>query len=206
MYYLQSRYYDPQICRFINADSTDYLGATGTLLSYNLFAYCENDAVNCVDPKGYAIETIIDVVSAGFSLRDFINKPSWMNFGFLVWDVASSFIPFAPGSYVAKSGKIVVRVANTTADFKKTKTLTFGTYSALTKLYRRIKGIQIHHVIEQRFEVLFKVKPNKFLCVPLDKELHKVITKRWRNVCKYGTKYKAIQKKRNETICESGLL
>ena len=52
MYYLQSRYYDPQICRFINADSTDYLGATDTVLSYNLFAYCENDGVNNVDPKG----------------------------------------------------------------------------------------------------------------------------------------------------------
>ena len=52
MYYLQSRYYDPQICRFINADSTDYLGATGTVLSYNLFAYCENDGVNYVDETG----------------------------------------------------------------------------------------------------------------------------------------------------------
>ncbi len=52
MYYLQSRYYDPEICRFINADSTDYLGATGTFLSYNLFAYCENEPVGCVDPSG----------------------------------------------------------------------------------------------------------------------------------------------------------
>ena len=52
LYYLQSRYYDPQICRFINADSTDYLGATGTLLSYNLFAYCENDGMNFVDETG----------------------------------------------------------------------------------------------------------------------------------------------------------
>jgi len=52
MYYLQSRYYDPDICRFINADSTDYLGATGTTLSYNLFAYCENDGVNYVDATG----------------------------------------------------------------------------------------------------------------------------------------------------------
>lgn len=52
MYYLQSRYYDPQICRFINADSSEYLGATGTVLSCNLFAYCENDPVDYVDPKG----------------------------------------------------------------------------------------------------------------------------------------------------------
>ncbi len=52
LYYLQSRYYDPETGRFINADSTDYLGATGTLLSYNLFAYCENDPVNYVDSSG----------------------------------------------------------------------------------------------------------------------------------------------------------
>ena len=52
MYYLQSRYYDPDICRFINADSTDYLGATGTLFSYNLFAYCENDGINYADATG----------------------------------------------------------------------------------------------------------------------------------------------------------
>ena len=52
MYYLQSRYYDPEICRFINADSTEYLGATGTLLSYNLFTYCENDGVNFIDETG----------------------------------------------------------------------------------------------------------------------------------------------------------
>ena len=30
----------------------DYLGATGTQLSYNAFAYCENDVVNKVDPSG----------------------------------------------------------------------------------------------------------------------------------------------------------
>ena len=62
MYYLQSRYYDPEICRFINADSTDYLGATGTLLSYNLFAYCENDGVNFVDETGTTINIIDDSI------------------------------------------------------------------------------------------------------------------------------------------------
>lgn len=53
MYYLQSRYYDPEVGRFINADDTNYLNATGTVLGCNLFAYCENDWVNFVDENGY---------------------------------------------------------------------------------------------------------------------------------------------------------
>ena len=50
-YYLQSRYYDPEIGRFINADSYASTDATG-LLSTNMFAYCENDPVNRSDPDG----------------------------------------------------------------------------------------------------------------------------------------------------------
>lgn len=51
LYYLQSRYYDPEIGRFINADSYASTDATG-LLSTNMFAYCENDPVNKSDPTG----------------------------------------------------------------------------------------------------------------------------------------------------------
>ena len=52
LYYLNSRYYDPEIGRFINADDTDYLGASGTVLGYNLFAYCENNPLNSIDSYG----------------------------------------------------------------------------------------------------------------------------------------------------------
>ena len=51
-YYLQSRYYDPTIGRFLNEDDTAFLGASGTLLGWNLFAYCENNVVNGSDPFG----------------------------------------------------------------------------------------------------------------------------------------------------------
>ena len=53
-YYLQSRYYDPTIGRFLNADDTAFLGASGTLVGWNLFVYCENNSVNGLDPSGYA--------------------------------------------------------------------------------------------------------------------------------------------------------
>ena len=52
LYYLQSRYYDPAVGRFINADEIGYLGANGTVPSYNLFAYCLNNPVNYSDLYG----------------------------------------------------------------------------------------------------------------------------------------------------------
>jgi len=51
-YYLQSRYYDPEIGRFINADDISYLG-DGTPISYNLFSYCGNNPVMGYDPTGH---------------------------------------------------------------------------------------------------------------------------------------------------------
>lgn len=52
LYYLQSRYYDPEVGRFINADDAGTLGANGEILSYNLFAYCLNNPVNRTDDGG----------------------------------------------------------------------------------------------------------------------------------------------------------
>lgn len=54
LYYLNSRYYDAQTGRFLNADDTSILGATQEqLLSTNLFAYCDNNPVMNEDPTGY---------------------------------------------------------------------------------------------------------------------------------------------------------
>ena len=54
LYYLQSRYYDPKTGRFINADDTAYVDTnTGTPLSTNMFAYCENNFINNVDKTGH---------------------------------------------------------------------------------------------------------------------------------------------------------
>ena len=52
MYYLQSRYYDAEVGRFINCDDVNYIGVTELELSYNPFAYCENNPVNDSDFNG----------------------------------------------------------------------------------------------------------------------------------------------------------
>ena len=48
LYYLQSRYYNPQWGRFLNADGQ----FNETLLGSNLFAYCENNPIMGYDPIG----------------------------------------------------------------------------------------------------------------------------------------------------------
>ena len=58
LYYLQSRYYDPITGRFLNADDTAFIGVTGTVLSTNIFTYCENNAVNNIDCNGNEIITL----------------------------------------------------------------------------------------------------------------------------------------------------
>lgn len=49
-YYLQSRYYDPVIGRFLNADV--YVATGDELVGYNMYAYCNNNPVNMTDPTG----------------------------------------------------------------------------------------------------------------------------------------------------------
>ena len=51
MYYCKSRYYVPQWCRWLTADSIDYLDPA-SIVGLNLYAYCYNDPVNFVDPSG----------------------------------------------------------------------------------------------------------------------------------------------------------
>ena len=50
LYYLQSRYYDPITGRFLNADV--YADTGNSVISTNMFAYCENNAVMKYDVTG----------------------------------------------------------------------------------------------------------------------------------------------------------
>lgn len=194
-YYLQSRYYDANICRFINSDCLTIPRLCKLEInSSNLFSYVCNNPINKADHSGYVVETIIDVVSIGWSLYQFIKAPSWINFGYLAWDIGSAFIPFVPGSYTAKGGKLAVKIASNVGDLKNTKYLHLGKYDDLKKLYKGVKNTEVHHIIEKRFKkALFKnTKEGHFMSIPLTKELHQTITNRWRKAIPYGTDYNKI--------------
>ena len=65
-YYLQSRYYDPTIGRFLNADSALFLGISGSLKSLNLFEYCENCPITKIDNIGtFPVQVVVFAAIGG---------------------------------------------------------------------------------------------------------------------------------------------
>lgn len=68
LYYLNSRYYDPELGRFVNADDIDNL-SPNEINGINLFAYCVNNPVNLSDECGHAwwhwlIAALVVVIAA----------------------------------------------------------------------------------------------------------------------------------------------
>jgi len=56
MFYLQSRYYCPQLRRFVSADV--YVDTSDGILGTNMYIYCHNDPVNFFDPTGFNRQVI----------------------------------------------------------------------------------------------------------------------------------------------------
>ena len=192
-YYLQSRYYDPEIGRFINADSYASTDATG-LLSTNMFAYCENNPVMRVDPTGELFWDILDVFMAALSWDDFLESPSLMNLGWAALDTLA-LLPGVPSSGYARRGielaSSAYSGANKLSDFAYAAKYGVGTYRDLRKLTNGT-GLEVHHVIEKRFSQVVGMNKNDMLSVVLTKEEHGVFTRRWRNAIPYGTIYSEV--------------
>ncbi|MBQ3221698.1 MAG: hypothetical protein IJB34_07035 [Clostridia bacterium] len=59
-YYLQTRYYDPTICRFINADNYELVATLSQSVGeLNMYAYCGNNPIMYTDPTGQAFISIL---------------------------------------------------------------------------------------------------------------------------------------------------
>ena len=74
-YYVSSRYYDPEIGRWINSDSQ--LNTSLGLLGLNLFSYCLNNPVNMADSGGNRPGDLFDTMDeAARDFAEYINAKS----------------------------------------------------------------------------------------------------------------------------------
>lgn len=84
LYYLQSRYYDPAIGRFVNADS--YACTGQGLIGHNTFAYCGNSPISRIDTLGDSWVAVLGAVGVQYASDVFGNIVD----GKIGWDI---FIP-----------------------------------------------------------------------------------------------------------------
>jgi len=186
-YYLQSRYYDPTIGRFINADG---LVSTGQgLLGNNMFAYCQNNPVVYRDPSGYAVETVFDILSLLLSVIDVACNPedigAWSG---LVGDLVD-LIPFITGvGESVRALRITDKITDGFGGLSKAKQYGIEAYNALRKTLKGT-GLEAHHIIEQRLVKHLDIDVKSMLSVAVTKAEHQKFTNAWRAHFKYGMDY-----------------
>ncbi len=71
LYYLQSRYYDSRVGRFVTADNPRVVAIDPTPVNISLYTYCQNEPIFHSDPNGYWVLTL--GVSWGISFLIGIN-------------------------------------------------------------------------------------------------------------------------------------
>jgi RHS repeat-associated protein len=123
LYYLQSRYYDPEVGRFVNADEPETMVLQGdsNILATNLFAYCFNNPIMNIDNSGMVVTPanvigaviggIIGAVGGYFLTRwlaDKIGLKGWKRNLFIagltaVITASAAAIGYFIGPYVAKA-------------------------------------------------------------------------------------------------------
>ena len=121
LYYLQSRYYDACIGRFINCDDPMLIGLSIASVSYNLAHYCENNPINRTDITGCIVTpanvigaiigVILGIVGGYFLSRflaDKIGLKGWKRIAFIIGitaiiSAAAAVIGYFIGPYVTKA-------------------------------------------------------------------------------------------------------
>ena len=186
---MSTRYYNPDLGRFLNADR--FVSTGQGYFCFNMFAYCENRVTICKDSSGNAVETVFDLITLGLSVAEVIANPAdpmaWIG---LAGD-AIDLIPFVTGVgetvrglQIADKVGNVVEIADSLGD-------SIDTYRDVRKVTKGT-GLEAHHIVEKRFKDALKLDINStsdMLSVPLTKEQHRVFTNAWRKApLSYGSK------------------
>ena len=128
LYYLQSRYYDPNLCRFINADKFEIANQDKSVhFGENIYLYCYNEPKNNSDETGLGKKWIGFIVYS-YPGSDFIKQANLMKKKCKGYNLVT---------YYCKSAKDFVTSWNAIAKKYKLKDLFLYVHGEAGKLYFR---------------------------------------------------------------------
>ena len=90
LYYLKTRYYDPEVGRFISQDGIEYADPE-TINGLNLYAYCGNNPIMNVDPTGHSflVFLLAALIGFGISFASSAASQAVFNGGKINWKTAA---------------------------------------------------------------------------------------------------------------------
>ena len=104
-YYLQTRYYDPTICRFINADNYELVAQLAGSKELNMYAYCRNNPIMFTDETGEGFLTALIIIGVCALIGGVVGGVISYNDGNRGWDVVLDVvIGVAVGAAIAGAG------------------------------------------------------------------------------------------------------
>ena len=117
LYYLNSRYYDPQIGRFINADDIPYLDKSN-FNGLNLYTYCLNNPIKYADFWGNSILSLFIILLTTTIIGAVGNGIKAYNEGSRGWDLIGNILIGASFGLAAGGALIAVGAVVTGAIFR----------------------------------------------------------------------------------------
>ncbi|MCP4128061.1 MAG: hypothetical protein GY753_13495, partial [Gammaproteobacteria bacterium] len=211
LYDYLARFYDPTLGRFIQADTI--VPEPGDPQNLNRYSYTRNNPIKYRDPSGHIAETVWDIANIAWDIHEVRKDPSLLNWGALVVDVAAAALPIVPGGagLLVRGGKAVkagvevathadevvdavrvvdgvndvARAASRFQDLTHAASYEIKTFTELKKLTRG-KGVEVHHIIEQRFSKTLGIKKGDILGVVLTHDEHVKFTNAWRSEIGYN--------------------
>ena len=124
LYYLNSRYYDPEIGRFINSDDVSILDDSKEFINgLNLYCYCNNNPVNYGDYTGKSLIALFLILLGTTILGGVVGGMTAYNNGARGWDLfkgiilGASFGLAVGGALIALGSVIIGAIYGLTAKF-----------------------------------------------------------------------------------------
>jgi len=100
--YLRSRYYDPDLGRFVTRDT--WPGVASSPQTLNRYAYANNNPTTNTDPSGRYVETVVDIAFILYDIGSLVFGPPkdrGGNWAALGADIVGAGVPFVTGLGIA---------------------------------------------------------------------------------------------------------